>query len=74
MTSRLAAHLAACVTETTLSLTEMRPVRSTAPSWGATENDTGLSPNCGMEVVTVIQELSDCALHMHAFCVGPPHV
>ena len=42
--------------------------------FGATVNDTGSSPNCGIDVVTVIQGTSDTAIHMHASCVGPPHV
>ena len=67
-------HCPACVISTTLSRTVIRPVRAVVVAFAATVNDTGLSPACGIDVVIVIHGTSDCAVHRHAFCVGPPHV
>ena len=50
------------------------PTRAAVPSLAATVNETGLSPACGIEVVTVIHATSDSAVHRHAFCVAPPQV
>ena len=40
----------------------------------ATVKDAGLSPVCGMLVVTVIHATSDRAVHRHRSCVAPPQV
>ncbi len=72
--SDVTGHCPACVICTTLSRTVIRPVRAVVVAFAATMNDTGLSPRCGVDVVIVIHGTSDCAVHRHAFCVGPPHV
>jgi hypothetical protein len=61
-----ACHRPGCVTRTTLSRTVMVPVRAAVPSFGATVNDTGLSPLCGMDVVIVIQGTLEVAVQTHA--------
>jgi hypothetical protein len=49
------------------------PVRA-APGFDCTENDTGLSPACGIVVVICIHGTSDSAVHLHLSCVALPHV
>jgi hypothetical protein len=48
---------------TVLSRTVIRPVLIVAAVFGATTNDTGLSPTCGIDVVMLIHGTSDVALH-----------
>src|SRR4029453_4015825 len=65
---------AACVTVTTLSLTVILPVREEVPVFADTLNATGLSPCCGMLLVTVIQETFDRAVQTHRSCSAPPQL
>ena len=63
-----------CVICTILSRTVILPVRAVAPVFAATVKETRLSPACGIDVVTVIQDTVDCAVHLQRSWVAPPQV
>jgi hypothetical protein len=59
ITASVAEAVPAWVTRTTLSRTVIVPLRADVLPFAATVNKTGLSPACGIVVVTVIHDTSD---------------